>query len=294
MAATPDAIPRSIRPYRTPDLLQDIRLLDLLELSGTTVQASALLNLSQPTVSRRYRLLAQDFGLERLPRQLKGCRYGSTEAMRCLRRGCRAHRLTAGVARIGADLLHQPLLEELDGLLPAPVRFRSIEAWAELVREGVLDGAIVSGLEFEHVGLPERRELDLLQLGRLPLTLMAATQAALGSGATPTQVLVPNRSVAAGLRSSLARLGLNLRTAGHTCQSATDWLQRLKNSALAMPMPELNPASWWQPLQQLPLPEPLYVPTWFVLPIGWSQQPALVQTLERLRSHPGFRSMEKE
>lgn len=75
MAAVPDAVPRSTRPYRVPDLLQDIRLLDLLELSGTTVQASALLNLSQPTVSRRYRLLAKDFGLQRHPRQLQGCRF---------------------------------------------------------------------------------------------------------------------------------------------------------------------------------------------------------------------------
>lgn len=109
MAAVPDAVPRSTRPYRVPDLLQDIRLLDLLELSGTTVQASALLNLSQPTVSRRYRLLAKDFGLQRHPRQLQGCRFGATEAMRLLRLGCRAHRLAAGVARIGADVLHQPL-----------------------------------------------------------------------------------------------------------------------------------------------------------------------------------------
>ena len=34
--------------YRLPELLHDIRLLDLLELCGTTVQTSRLLQLSQP------------------------------------------------------------------------------------------------------------------------------------------------------------------------------------------------------------------------------------------------------
>jgi hypothetical protein len=34
--------------YRLPELLHDIRLLDLLELCGTTVQTSRLLHLSQP------------------------------------------------------------------------------------------------------------------------------------------------------------------------------------------------------------------------------------------------------
>jgi len=44
--------------YRLPELLHDIRLLDLLELCGTTVQTSRLLlQLSQPTISRRYRIL---------------------------------------------------------------------------------------------------------------------------------------------------------------------------------------------------------------------------------------------
>ena len=71
MATHADPIPRQAEPYRVPALLQDIRLLDLLELSGSTVQASELLSLSQPTVSRRYRSLAQDFGLERDPRQRK-------------------------------------------------------------------------------------------------------------------------------------------------------------------------------------------------------------------------------
>ena len=288
MTITAETFSRSAQDYRTPELLQDIRLLDLLELSGTTVQAGDLLNLSQPTVSRRYRKLAQEFALKRQPRERKSCRYGSTDAMRWLRLGYRAHRLAAGVARIGADLMHQPLLAGMDWLLTAPPRFRPIETWAELVSQGILDGAIVSGLEFQGADLADSRDLELLRLGRLPLTLMAAAHGAPQSGTMPPPVLVPDRCVAQGLWRSLSRLGLHLKTAGPTCQSTTDWLGRLKRSTLAMPVPELDATSWWQPLQQLPLPEPVYLPTWLVLPIEWRHQPTLVHTAEELRCHPGF------
>ncbi|MEB3264585.1 MAG: hypothetical protein VKJ66_09460, partial [Synechococcus sp.] len=71
--------------YRPPALLQDIRLLDLLELSGTSLEASRLLKLSQPTVSRRYRALAADFALVQQRRCLSGCVYGTTPALRWLR-----------------------------------------------------------------------------------------------------------------------------------------------------------------------------------------------------------------
>ena len=65
MATAIKAAATSAEPYCLPELLSDIRLLDLLELSGSTVQASQFLSLSQPTVSRRYRSLAQDFDLKR-------------------------------------------------------------------------------------------------------------------------------------------------------------------------------------------------------------------------------------
>ena len=52
--------------YRTPAMLSDIGVLDILELNGTISAASAFLHISQPTVSRRYRALAGDFGLEQV------------------------------------------------------------------------------------------------------------------------------------------------------------------------------------------------------------------------------------
>jgi hypothetical protein len=235
MAALIDPLPRPCEAYRIPELLQDVRLLDLLELSGSTVQASRLLSLSQPTVSRRYRLLAQDFGLQQAPRQLKRCCYGSTEAMRWLRLGCRAHRLAAGVARIGADLMHQPLLEGIDGLLPVPTRFRSIHAWATLVREGVLDAALVSGLEIQAAGPQlDWSGLQWKELGHLPLALRI-DRAAQGSNAGLPPVLVPLRAIAPGLHRTLRALDLQLSTAGNSCISTEQWLQRLATHSVAMP-----------------------------------------------------------
>jgi hypothetical protein len=81
--------------YRLPELLHDIRLLDLLQLS-------------QPTISRRYRIQAEDFGLVRDRRQLWGCGYGTSAAMRLLLAGC-------------------------PWLLPTPQRFRAAANWLELV-----------------------------------------------------------------------------------------------------------------------------------------------------------------
>ena len=107
------AVPRSAHRYRLPALLQDIRLLDLLEISGTTFEVSRVCGLSQPTVSRRTRALAADFHLPLNRRSPLGCRYGTSRAMQLLRLGCRAHRLAAGVARLGADVILQPLLAVL-------------------------------------------------------------------------------------------------------------------------------------------------------------------------------------
>lgn len=261
MAAMPEVVPRSPQPYRTPELLQDIRLLDLLELSGTTVKASRLLNLSQPTVSRRYRLLAQDFGLERQSRQLKGCRYGSSVTLRYLRLGYRAHRLEAGLARVGTDLMHHHLLSDCDGLLPVPLQFRSIEQWAELVHQGVLDAALISGLELEAAAQPVSSRVQLQELGAMPLALAA-------SGRSIRSVLVPHRSVAAGLHQRLLRQGLTLKALGNLDLPPREWLRRLAvdPSGLMLDRSCCAPGAWAEELKVLPLAQHLYSPVWFLQP----------------------------
>ena len=285
------AVPRSAHRYRLPALLQDIRLLDLLEISGTTFEVSRVCGLSQPTVSRRTRALAADFHLPLNRRSPLGCRYGTSTAMQLLRLGCRAHRLAAGVARLGADVILQPLLAGCSWLLPAPPRFRPVQSWLELVRQGVLDGALVSGLEFEADGLPTGSDLELLPLGAVPLDLALDGRQHRLDGVLP-EVLVPNRAVAAGLQRELQQRGFCLRTAGNSSQTPAQWLRRLQQNGLAMPLPQVEPSAWWQELNRLQLAEPIRVPLWLVLPQGWRDQTVLVHTAEQLAS--SYRSAQND
>jgi hypothetical protein len=266
--------------YRLPELLYDIRLLDLLELCGTTVQTSRLLQLSQPTISRRYRTLSEDFGLVRDRRQLWGCGYGTSASMRLLRLGCRAHRLAAGVARIGSDLLHHPLLAGCPWLLPTPQRFRAAANWLELVRQGVLDGALLSGLELKEAEGVNRQELELLPLGELPLALGFCPEAPVLVGAVP-EVLVPDRGVAPGLRRLLRELGLTLRSGGNSLQTPDDWISRIHGSALALVVADRE-ADTWASLRRGPLASRPQIPVWLALPADWQEHPVLRHTAQEL------------
>jgi hypothetical protein len=263
-------------------LLEDIRLLDLLELCGTTVRTSRLMQLSQPTISRRYRSLAADFGLVRDRRQLWGCGYGTSASMRLLRLGCRAHRLAAGKARIGSDLLHHPLLAGCPWLLPTPQRFRAAAYWLELVRQGVLDGALISGLELEAAAGLNDQELELLPLGELPLALAFCPEAPrLVSGGQMSEVLVPDRGVAPGLWQLLQELGLSLHSGGNSLQTPNDWIGRIQGSALALVVADLE-ADTWAALQRWPLASSPHSPVWLVLPADWQQHPVLRHTAQEL------------
>jgi hypothetical protein len=277
--------------YRLPELLSDIRLLDLLELSGTTVRASRLLNLSQPTVSRRYRALADDFGLMRDPRSIKRCRYGTTNAMRLLRLGCRAHRLGAGVARIGTDLLHWHLLAGCDWLLPVPVQFRPACEWAELVRQGVLDGAVVSGLEVNANPGVDVTGLRLLELGSIALALGVQGHTAPIRPSQLNAVMVPHRGLAPGLHRALLNRGLKLRSVGNSCITPQHWLQRLADGGAAMPIDPAccAPKTWAEELVSIPLTSELHSQVWLVLPKGDGLPGVLAQTLEALQGHPALR-----
>jgi hypothetical protein len=278
MATAIKAAATSAEPYCLPELLSDIRLLDLLELSGSTVQASQFLSLSQPTVSRRYRSLAQDFDLERDLRQHWRCRFGTSETMRWLRLGCRAHRLAAGFARIGTDLLHAPLLAGIKGLLPTPVRYRSIHTWAALVRDGVVDAALVSGLEIaaarSHL---DWSELQWLELGAMPLALARPPGEAMGATGLPP-VLMPPRALAPGLHRALRHQGLVLRTAGNSCTTAEQWECKAAMQGWAIPVVR-HPDGW----HEQPLPIAMEASIGVLLPAERSTATQLHQLLEAPR-----------
>jgi hypothetical protein len=202
--------PSTIR-YRPPQLLRDVLLLDLLELTGSTQQASRHLDLSQPSVSRRYQRLADDFALRRDQRMPWGRRFGSNGSIRHLRLAARAHRLAAGMVALGCDLLHRPLFEGLEGVLLPPARFLAGHDWLYLLREGVVDAALVPELELETPGPGVR----VLPLGQVPLVLLAR------SGGWDGPVLAPPQEDAPGLVSLLERAGLRLQRAPRQAQH--DW-----------------------------------------------------------------------
>lgn len=281
--------PSSASHYRLPELLQDIRLLDLLELCGSTVQTGQLMNLSQPTVSRRYRSLAADFGLARKRRSGDGCAYGTSACIQLLRLGCRAHRLAAGVARLGSDMLHHPLLADNPWLLPTPPRFRAATNWLEMVRQGVLDGALISGLELEGTEGLDRRELELVPLGELPLALAFPPLASALEEEDP-EVLLPEENLAPGLWRTLRSLGLTLRSGGTSLQTSTDWIRRIRGSSLAFVVSDRESESW-ATLRRRPLPAQPDSSVWLALPVDWQEHPVLRHSARELSRKGGLPSL---
>lgn len=290
MAAPSPHWPSPADAYRTPGLLSDLRLLDLLELSGSTRRAGRLLDLSQPTVSRRYRTLVSDFGLQSPAVESPACRYGSSRALQLLRLGYRSHRFEAGVARLGCDLLHQGLLEGLHWLLPTPARFRSVHHWFDLVRQGVLDGALLSELELQAASGLEPSGLELHALGALPLALGHLADPAKPPGGPPQTVLVPGGAIATGLRTLLHSQGWTLRTVAAGCHSRRQWLELLRRGACAMPMPEAGESldGWGAALTRVSLPAGSISRVWLALPRQADVQGLLRHTLEALRRQPSL------
>jgi hypothetical protein len=138
--------------YQIPTVLQDLVLVDMLEITGSTVGASRILNISQPTVSRRYRALAADLGLRRLRTGKPGARFGDSPCLQLLRKGANLHRWQQGVLRIAAASSHrhwvnqQAIVEWLD--LP-PI---DPEHWSCLLRRELLDGLLLPANEQELLG----------------------------------------------------------------------------------------------------------------------------------------------
>jgi hypothetical protein len=290
--------PEASRNYRPPQLLRDLRLLDALELTGTTARAGRWLAISQPTVSRRCRRLVEDFGPRLKPRLAKRSRLGATASLRQLRLSARWHRFEAGVMALATDPLHQPLLEELEGLLPMPHGFRSGHDWLDLVRRGVIDAALVSSLELEHSEVgedptlrvqagsagrwPPSREPERRHLGHWPLRLTAAQA---DSDADRRRLLVPPADLAPGLRALLAGQGLMVECGAAALRSLAGWRRQMEAGDLATALPATLLGAATGPLAGLvPLagaPE-LREHLWLLLPPDWQGVPVLRHTVEAL------------
>ena len=145
--------------------------------------------------------------------------------------------------------------------------------------------ALVSGLEIHAAGGQlDLDGLQLVELGSLPLTLAVRGDKSSADSPFPT-VLLPMRSIAAGLHRALQGLNLSLRAAGHSCNSAEQWLQRLNNHGLAIPIYH-HPASWafWcQQLSPLPLFRSIEVGVGLLLPDEVHPAGVLLDKLEASR-----------
>ena len=125
--------------YRIPELLRDLLLIDMLELSGSTLAAAQLLNLSQPTVSRRYRAVAEELGLIRSSSQEPGRRFGDSDCLRLLRKVANLHRWQSGVLRVGINHEKGPDLPVLHWIQWVELSSTPRNHWGTLFRHELLD-----------------------------------------------------------------------------------------------------------------------------------------------------------
>ena len=145
-------------PYRIPAALRDLQLVDLLELTGSTTASAAQSGLSQPSVSRRYRALAADLGLQYVPHDPIGKRYGHTPWLQLLRQGINSHRLACGVLRIGgADAAAMGFQCQV-GVEWITLGRRQLQHWQPLLQLELLDGVVLQQppLEATDVAMPYR------------------------------------------------------------------------------------------------------------------------------------------
>jgi hypothetical protein len=230
-------------------MLLNLQVLDLLEISGSQIRAAESLAMHQSTVSRSYRELAEQFHLQPARKPHKVCRWGVSSSLRLLRLACRAHRLEDGRLRLASDALHQSLLERVPGVLQVPPCFHSAADWAALVRQGVIDGAIVSSLCHSQPlpagRLPSWEGVRVVPLGALELQLVCHANWA---GEWDETVLLPSAEVMPLLHQQLEPgvCGL-LERSSRAWQEAPIWLEQLQLRPVALPVcPALAPRQWWQ------------------------------------------------
>lgn len=134
------------RPYRIPASLRDLVMLDLLELTGSTTATAELLAMSQPSVSRRYRTMAHDLGLQRQNDAPVGRRFSNTPWVGWLRKGVNQHRLANGVLRVGSARKLEPLLANCFWAQWVPLGRQQQQQWRSLLELELLDVVAVTDL----------------------------------------------------------------------------------------------------------------------------------------------------
>jgi len=268
--------------YRPPSALEHLHVLDLLELTESQDRAAAALEVHQSTVSRSLQVMRREFRLTAGQHQ-QICRHGHNRCLHHLRLAYREHRLMEGLLRIGSDVLHHTLLLGLDGVQRVPPRFRSAEQWVELLRHGLLDGAILSSFSLAKP-LPAEKEpvwagISVLPLGSIGLQLVAQTP-------HTRQVLLPRRSTLPLLHKLLEAQGFGVEQQPLACQEPAAWLKRARDRQLALPVVrELVGRQWLRSNRLEPVVDQpaLEERLWLLLPKGAGETTAAQGCWQGLR-----------
>jgi hypothetical protein len=269
--------------YAPPDLLLDLHVLDLLELAGSQAKAGLALAMHQSTVCRSVQVLREQLKL--YPRQGSAvCRHGHNDCLGHLRLAYRAHRLMEGVLRVGSDALHHSLISRLNSVQQVPPRFRSAEQWAQLIRHGLLDGAVLSSLGLEQRLLSGQAPcwdgLTAKHLGTVALQLVATS-------AKAKRVLLPNKTAVPLLHQAIDWQGLSIDAQPSACQEPAAWLKRARDRGAALPIcPALVGEPWLAANALVALEEQptLVEQLWLLVPEGTANNNAARQLLRQLRS----------
>jgi hypothetical protein len=150
------------RPYRVPASLRDLVMIDLLELTGSTTATAELLDMSQPSVSRRYRTMARDLGLQRQKDAPVGRRFSDTPWVGWLRKGVNHHRLANGVLRVGSGQELQPLLDNSSWAHWVSLGRQQQRQWRSLLELELLDAVAVE--ELPDLSSEEATQLVLVEV----------------------------------------------------------------------------------------------------------------------------------
>jgi hypothetical protein len=273
---------RAANTYAPPTPLEDLHILDYLELAGSQYKAAQALEMHQSTVCRSLQLMQHQFRLVNAPGS-PICRHGHSPCLQYLRLAYREHRLMAEQLRIGSDVLHHALLVAMAGVQEVPPRFRCAEHWVELVRHGLLDGAILSSFSLtkplDTGQEPSWQGIAMVPLGSIKLQLVA-------QAGYWRSVLLPRTAAMPLLHEALEAHGYAVEQQPVACQEPAAWIKRAHDRKLAIPVcSELLGTTWIAAHGLAPLADqpPLIEQLWLLLPQGAVNTKAARQCTRVLR-----------